>query len=128
MGAGGVTVVAQDEDRADLGEGEAGALGVADKAENATISSTVPVTGDPITVTSTSGLMRWEPASTVVFVGQRPEGGPAATACCDALNFFTHTDNARTWASRHPDVPGHVVDQPEAEHIGKQTFGPLLAP
>ncbi|MFF0540563.1 organomercurial lyase [Streptomyces coelicoflavus] len=105
------------------------ALGIpAMLGQDAVISSTDPVTGDPITVTSTGGLMRWEPASTVVFVGQRPEGGPAATACCEALNFFTHTDNARTWTSRHPDVPGHVVDQPEAEHIGKQTFGPLLAP
>ncbi|WP_267037084.1 alkylmercury lyase family protein [Streptomyces sp. NBC_00091] len=105
------------------------ALGVPAMLEqDAVISSTDPVTGDPITVTFTDGTVRWEPASTVVFVGQRPGGGPAASACCDALNFFTNTDNARTWTGRHPDVPGRVVHQPEAEHIGRQTFGPLLAP
>ncbi|WTU53622.1 alkylmercury lyase family protein [Streptomyces sp. NBC_00057] len=105
------------------------ALGIpAMLSQDAVISSTDPVTGDPITVTSTDGTMRWEPTSAVVFVGQRPGGGPAASACCDALNFFTNADNARTWTSRHPDVPGRVVNQPEAERIGRQTFGPLLAP
>ena len=34
VGAGGVAVVAQGEDRADLGEGEAGALSVADERES----------------------------------------------------------------------------------------------
>ncbi|MFG2404764.1 organomercurial lyase [Streptomyces brevispora] len=105
------------------------ALGIpAMLGQDAVISSTDPVTGAPVTVTSTRGTSRWEPASAVVFVGQRPGGGPAASACCDALNFFTDLASARTWSGRHPDVPGRVVDQPDAEHIGRQTFGPLLAP
>ncbi|MFI5917826.1 alkylmercury lyase family protein [Streptomyces anulatus] len=96
--------------------------------QDAVISSTVPVTGAPVTVASAEGTLRWEPASTVVFVGQRPGGGPAASACCNALNFFTTPANAHAWTSQHPDVPGRVVDQSEAESIGRQTFGPLLAP
>ncbi|MER6994406.1 alkylmercury lyase family protein [Streptomyces sp. NPDC000410] len=105
------------------------ALGIpAMLGQDAVISSTDPVSGDPITVTSTTGAVRWEPASAVVFVGQRPGGGPAASACCDALNFFTDAANARAWTSRHPDVPGQVVDQPTAERIGRQTFGPSLVP
>lgn len=105
------------------------ALGIpAMLGQDAVISSTDPVTGDPITVTSTGDTMQWEPASAMVFVGQRPGGGPAASACCDALNFFTDAGNARAWTSQHPDVPGRVVDQPDAERIGQQTFGPLLAP
>ncbi|MEU4272847.1 organomercurial lyase [Streptomyces sp. NPDC026092] len=96
--------------------------------QDAVISSTDPVSGDPVTVTSTTGTVRWEPATAVVFVGQRPGGGPAASACCDALNFFTDAATARAWTSRHPDVPGQVVDLPTAEHIGRRTFGPLLAP
>ncbi|MEV5877318.1 alkylmercury lyase family protein [Streptomyces sp. NPDC052101] len=104
------------------------ALGIpAMLGQDAVISSTDPVSGDPITITSTTGTFRWEPASAVVFLGHRPEGGPAATACCDALNFFTDAANARAWTRRHPDVPGRIVDQPDAEHIGQQTFGPLLA-
>ncbi|MFD5193194.1 alkylmercury lyase family protein [Streptomyces sp. NPDC058357] len=105
------------------------ALGIpAMLGQEAVISSTDPVTGAPITVTSTTGTLQWEPATAVVFVGQRPGGGPAASACCDALNFFTDPDNARTWTSQHPDVPGRVVDQAHAERIGQQTFGPLLTP
>ncbi|MFJ9447824.1 alkylmercury lyase family protein [Kitasatospora sp. NPDC101235] len=105
------------------------ALGVpAMLGQDAVISSTDPLSGDPITVTSTTGTLRWEPASALVFVGQRPGGGPAAAACCDALNFFTDAASARAWTSQHPDVPGRVVDQPDAEHIGRQTFGPLLGP
>ncbi|WP_260868127.1 alkylmercury lyase family protein [Streptomyces sp. SLBN-134] len=103
------------------------ALGIpAVLGQDAVISSTDPVTGVP--VTSANGTMRWEPASAVVFVGQRPGGGPAASDCCDALNFFTTPANAHAGTSQHPDVPGRVVDQSEAERIGRQTFGPLLAP
>ncbi|MFD4177212.1 alkylmercury lyase family protein [Streptomyces anulatus] len=105
------------------------ALGIpAMLGQDGVISSADPVTGDPITVTSTTGRVRWDPPTAVVFVGQRPGGGPAASACCDALNFFTDTENARTWTSQHPEVPGQIVDQPTAEHIGQQTFGSLLAP
>ncbi|MFE4801538.1 organomercurial lyase [Streptomyces sp. NPDC056708] len=92
------------------------------------ISSTDPATGEPITVTSRGGTTLWEPQSAVVFVGQRPDGGPAATACCDALNFFASDATARTWIAEHPGFPGRIVDQAQAEHIGAQTFGPLLAP
>ncbi|MFD9815818.1 organomercurial lyase [Streptomyces sp. NPDC059080] len=91
------------------------------------ISSADPVTGEPVTVTHRGGTTVWKPQSAVVFVGQRQGGGPAATACCDAVNFFTGDATARTWIAGHPGVPGHLVDQAQAEHIGSQTFGPLLA-
>ncbi|MFJ7194021.1 MULTISPECIES: alkylmercury lyase family protein [unclassified Streptomyces] len=92
------------------------------------ISSTDPVSGEPVTVTTHDGATVWEPQQAVVFVGQRPGGGPAATACCDALNFFTSAASARAWAKDHPGVPGGVVDQARAEAIARQTFGLLLAP
>lgn len=92
------------------------------------ISSTDPVTGEPITVTTQGETTLWEPESAVVFVGQRPGGGPAAATCCDALNFFTGDASVRTWAKSHPGVPGRVVDQGQAQEIARQTFGPLLTP
>ena len=105
------------------------ALGIpAMLGQDAVISSTDPMSGDPITITSTIGTVRWEPTSAVVFIGHRPGGGPAATACCDALNFFTDAANARAWTSRHPEVPGRIVGQSDAEQIGRQTFGSLLVP
>ncbi|MFE4972908.1 alkylmercury lyase family protein [Kitasatospora sp. NPDC056651] len=95
---------------------------------DAVISSTDPVSGAPVTVTATGGSLHWEPASAVVFLGERPGGGPAATVCCDALNFFTDAANAEAWASGHPEVPGRTLDRTDAEQLGRQVFGPLLAP
>ncbi|MET8299080.1 organomercurial lyase, partial [Streptomyces sp. NPDC005180] len=92
------------------------------------ISSTDPVTGQTVTVTTRGGTASWEPREAVVFVGQRPGGGPAAATCCDALNFFTGDASARTWAKDHPRVPGRIVGQSPALEIARQTFGPLLAP
>ncbi|MGW6358891.1 alkylmercury lyase family protein [Streptomyces sp. NPDC055092] len=93
---------------------------------DAVITSGDPVTGEKITVTSRASHTVWEPASAVVFVGRRSRSGPAAAVCCDALNFFTDTGTARSWAALHPDVTGQVVGQQRAEEIGRQTFGPLL--
>ncbi|MBD0670123.1 alkylmercury lyase family protein [Streptomyces sp. CBMA156] len=105
------------------------ALGIpAMLGQDAVISSTDPVSGDAVTVTSADGVLRWDPVDAVVFVGQRPGGGPAAAACCDALNFFTGAANAEAWTSGHPDVPGRTVGRSEAERIGRETFGHLLAP
>lgn len=104
------------------------ALGIAAMVDRDTvISSTDPVTGEPITVSTTGTATTWEPSGAVVFVGSRPGSGPAAALCCDALNFFAGTASATTWANEHPQVPGRVVDQARAEQIAVQTFGPLLA-
>jgi hypothetical protein len=94
---------------------------------DAVITSTDPVTGDPVTVTATSGRMTWQPATAVVFVGRRCCDGPAAEVCCDALNFFTGDASAQQWAAEHPDLVGRVLDQAEAEQLGAQIFGRLLA-
>nr|WSW44660.1 alkylmercury lyase family protein [Streptomyces sp. NBC_01001] len=104
------------------------ALGIAAMlGRNTVISSTDPVTGEPVTVTSTDGTTVWEPASAVVFVGHRAVAGPAEAVCCGALNFFTSRTSATTWSQRHPDVRGDIVGQDRAEELGRRTFGPLLA-
>ncbi|MGW7363531.1 organomercurial lyase [Streptomyces sp. NPDC054841] len=90
------------------------------------ISSADPVTGDPVTITTRGRETVWEPAGAVVFVGARARSGPAASVCCDVLNFFTDTASAQTWTAEHPDVRGEIVDQARAEEIGQQIFGPLL--
>ena len=73
------------------------------------ITSRDPVTGEPVTVTAGPDRATvWQPGGTVVYLGSRGCPGPAATVCCDALNFFTSTASARTWAREHPDVTGNV--------------------
>jgi len=104
------------------------ALGIsAMLGQDTVISSSDPVNGENVTVTSTGGTTVWEPASAVVFVGRRCFSGPAAAVCCDAVNFFTGRASATTWSKRHPDVPGDIVGQARAEELGWRTFGPLLA-
>lgn len=93
---------------------------------DAVITSTDPVSGEPITVTSTGGRTTWQPDTAVVYVGQRSCTGPAADVACDALNFFTGQASARTWAEQHPDVTGRIVDQTEAETLGRAIFGHLM--
>ncbi|MEU0352734.1 alkylmercury lyase family protein [Streptomyces sp. NPDC006237] len=103
------------------------ALGVAAMLrQDVTVASCDPVDGRPITVSFTGGIARWEPAEAVVFVGQRDQAGPAATVCCDALNFFADPTTAEAWVWQHPEVQGRITSQAEALRIAEQTFGPLL--
>ena len=96
--------------------------------QDVVITSRDPVTGEPVTVTAGPDRTTvWQPGGTVVYTGSRGCSGPAATVCCDALNFFTSTASARIWAREHPDVTGNVVGQSRAEEIARQIFGALLA-
>ncbi|MFD6597668.1 alkylmercury lyase family protein [Streptomyces coelicoflavus] len=105
------------------------ALGIPDMlGTDAVITSTDPVSGDTITVTSTGGHMSWQPSTAVVYVGQRSCTGPAADVACGALNFFTNRRTAQSWAKAHPDYTGQTVDQAHAEELGRSIFGPLLTP
>ena len=98
---------------------------------DAVITSTDPVSGEPVTVTATGGAgvadgMAWQPADAVVFVGRRCCDGPAAEVCCGALNFFTSPATAELWAAKHPDVVGQILTQADAEQLGARIFGHLL--
>ncbi|WP_351228684.1 organomercurial lyase [Streptomyces sp. NPDC002133] len=104
------------------------ALGIsAMLGQNVTVSSGDPVDGHPVKVAFADGAAVWEPAEAVVFVGRRDGDGPAATVCCDALNFFTGRASAEQWMREHREVKGQIIDQDRAVEIGVQTFGPLLA-
>ncbi|MFE2864874.1 alkylmercury lyase family protein [Embleya sp. NPDC059259] len=104
------------------------ALGIATMlGTDVVISSADPVTGDPIVVSDSPDGAVWQPPSAVVFIGHRGRSGPAASVCCDALNFFTGEASARRWADEHPEVTGDVVGRARAEDIGRRTFGPLLS-
>ncbi|SOE06621.1 alkylmercury lyase family protein [Streptomyces sp. Ag109_G2-15] len=94
---------------------------------DAVITSTDPVTGDPVRVEFTGGKTTWQPATAVVYYGTRPDTGPAAAVCCDYLSFFTDRATAEQATGQHADISGAVLDQTEAERLGADIFGPLLA-
>lgn len=104
------------------------ALGIAAMLDRDTRIESIDVTtGQPITVTTTSGHTDWEPAGAVVFIGADAGGGPSADCCCDYLNFFTDQATAETWTRSHPGIPGQILTQTQAEDLGTRLFQPLLA-
>lgn len=103
------------------------ALGVAPMLERSTtVTSLDPISGQPITVRVTPTSAHWEPATAVVFAGTRDLAGPAASTCCDAINFFASAHSAARWVALHPEVRGTVLDPAEATDIGREIFGGLL--
>lgn len=112
------------------------ALGMSAMLDQDTRIDSIDVTtGHPITVTMTAsttgtsvGVTEWDPAGTVVFIGADAGGGPSADCCCDYLNFFTDAAAAQGWTVAHPQVPGQILTQAEAEDLGVQLFGHLLTP
>lgn len=104
------------------------ALGIAPMlATDTHIDSTDQTTGQPVHITTTArGHTHWEPASAVVFLNATAGEGPSADNCCDYLNFFTDVTTANAWTTAHPHVPGHVLNQEQAETLAAQLFGALL--
>jgi hypothetical protein len=104
------------------------ALGIAAMlGEDTRIDSVDVTTGHAISVAMSGNDTTWDPANAVVFVGADPAGGPSADCCCDYLNFFADTTAARVWMAAHPQVPGQILTQAEAENLGARLFGDLLA-
>jgi hypothetical protein len=121
------------------------ALGMAAMlGRNVTIHSAEPGTGAPISVRVRAGKERavWEPATAVVFAGQRSDCGPrtqpepsaktavpsiAADVCCGSINFFTTKASAKRWAHAHPEIIGQVLSRKDALRTGVRIFGPLLS-
>jgi hypothetical protein len=95
---------------------------------DAVIDSRDPVTGAPIQVRATGGVMTWEPAGTVVYYGARREPGPSAAVCYGYLRFFESRAAAEQFAAAHPEAEGSVLGQEEARGLGEEIFGPLLGP
>ncbi|TDW94498.1 alkylmercury lyase-like protein [Kribbella pratensis] len=103
------------------------ALGIAAMLDQDTrIESFDVTTGEQVTVTTTAGRAVWEPPGAVVFVGAGTGGGPSADCCCDYLNFFATNAAAQAWTTEHPQIPGQILDQAEAEELGNRLFGHLL--
>jgi len=94
---------------------------------DAVITSSDPLTGEPVTVTFSGATASWDPPGAIVFAGCTDCDGPAEQVSCGYLNFFAGPAAAREWARQHPEVTGRVMDHARAEALGAQTFGSLLS-
>ena len=104
------------------------ALGISAMVGEDTLIESVDVTtGRRVTVATTGGRTTWDPKTAVVFIGADAGGGPSADCCCDYLNFFANHAAAQAWTSAHPNIPGQILDRPQAEDLAVRLFGHLLA-
>jgi Alkylmercury lyase len=97
---------------------------------DARISSTDPVSGQPVTVDAHHGAWRWQPASTVVLVASAAGGvcGAVADCCCPHINFHTDPQHAQTYLRAHPGMTGELLGQVDAVATARRIFGGLLDP
>lgn len=93
---------------------------------DATITSTDPVTNQPVTVTVHNGRYAWNPVTAVLFYSAAAGTGPSADCCCNDLNTFTSPAAGNAWMRAHPHIPGELLDTTTAERLGQHIFGALL--
>ncbi|MDS1270252.1 alkylmercury lyase family protein [Lipingzhangella sp. LS1_29] len=100
---------------------------------DAVIESADPRTGAAVMVEAAARARagdtypaRWQPRHAVVLAGARPVTGPAASVCCETVNFFADREGAEEWSRRNPEVTYTVLDQEQAVRLGIRTFGTLL--
>jgi hypothetical protein len=88
--------------------------------EQATVTSTSPVTGEPIEVYfGSDGTVRPVSPSTVVSM-LTPEGpfdAEVRQTFCHFVHFFESPEAARAWTDRHPGT--YVIDLSQAAAVGR---------
>jgi hypothetical protein len=94
---------------------------------DAVITSSDPLTGEPVTVTFRAATASWDPSGAVVFDGYTGCDGPAEQVSCGYLNFFAALASAGKWAGQHPEVNGRALDHAHAQALAAHTFGSLLS-
>jgi hypothetical protein len=96
----------------------------------ARISSTDPVSGQPVTVEAHHGAWRWEPATTVVLVATAAGGvcGAVADCCCPHINLHADPQHAQSYLQAHPAMTGELLGQADAVETARRIFGGLLNP
>lgn len=93
------------------------------------VTAAEPDTGRRVTVEVDHDRAHWTPPTAVVYNGALDDPCcPAADRTCGHINFFTSTDAAEDWASRHPTVSGTVLEQPHALAAGIAEFATMLRP
>lgn len=91
------------------------------------ISSTDPLTAQPVTVQTVDGESSWRPDTAVVIVAAAAEGaeGPSADSCCSSINFFASRQTADVWNTSHSRLAAGILDPADAERFARRIFESL---
>lgn len=86
-----------------------------------------PLSGREIRVHATpDGVTDCQPQPAVVLAASSCCEGPSYCGCCDVLNFFESSENARRYLREHPEVAGMPISIREAAAGGRAIFGTIL--
>jgi hypothetical protein len=87
-----------------------------------------PISGREILVhANPDSVADWQPEAAVVLAGSNSCDGPSYCGCCDVLNFFESTENAKQYLRDTPGVEGMPISIPMAAAAGRAIFGAMLA-
>ena len=90
------------------------------------ITSTDPLSGDPIRIERRNGRWSWQPDGTVVLIAATTGCATASEAACPYVRFYASAQKAETHLRATPGVTGEVVDQRTALEGAEILFGSLL--
>ena len=91
------------------------------------VRSRDPISGGEVHVQLHPGKQAgWQPNQAVVLAGSTRCEGPSFGGCCDVLNFFETTENAKRYVREHPEINGAPITIPEAAEAGRVVFGDVL--
>jgi hypothetical protein len=91
------------------------------------VRSRDPISGGDVHIRLRPGEKAgWHPQEAVVLAGSTCGDGPSFGGCCDVLNFFETTENAKRYLREHPEINGAPITIPEAAEAGRVVFGDVL--
>jgi hypothetical protein len=86
-----------------------------------------PISGREILVhANPDSVADWQPEAAVVLAGSSSCDGPSYCGCCDVLNFFESTENAKQCLRETSGVEGMPISIPMAAAAGRAIFGEIL--
>jgi hypothetical protein len=87
-----------------------------------------PISGGEVHIQLDPGEQAdWQPTQAVVLAGSTRCDGPSFGGCCDVLNFFETTENAKRYLREHPQINGALITIPEAAEAGRVVFADMLS-
>jgi hypothetical protein len=92
------------------------------------VRSRDPISGGEVHIQLHPGEQAgWQPTRAVVLAGSTCCDGPSFGGCCDVLNFFETTENAKRYLREHPQINGALITIPEAAEAGRVVFADVLS-
>ena len=95
--------------------------------ETATVTSTDPVTGEPVTVVFRNGEVQAEPETTVIsmLAPEQPFDSDVVQSFCHYVHFFASPESGEEWTKRHSGA--FLLDVDTAHAVARRSWPTVVA-